>query len=156
MGLTACAACVFAARQASPAEWLAVWLAEAIVALGVGGWALVRKAAATNTPLLSRAGRLFAGSFAPAVVAGAILTPLLYRLGLSGYLPGMWLVLYGAAVTSGGAFSVRIVPITGVAFMSVGITALVLGPQWKDLMMGFGFGLIHVVSGFVIARRYGG
>src|ERR1043165_9535106 len=60
MGGTALAASWIASRQGSGAEWLAVWLAEAVLALGIGGLAMIRKAGLARTPLFTRAGKLFA------------------------------------------------------------------------------------------------
>src|SRR5688500_20239668 len=59
MGGTALIASWIAAQQASHAEWLAVWLAEAVLALGIGGAALDRKAGAARTPPVDRAGQPF-------------------------------------------------------------------------------------------------
>jgi hypothetical protein len=156
MGLTALAAAWFAARQATPAEWLAVWLGEAVLALGVGGVALVRKAQSGDTPLLSHAGRQFAGNFAPPLLAGALLTVVFYRSGLTGHLPGLWLLLYGTAVTTAGAFSIRVVPIMGLCFMVLGAAALIAAPAQGDLFMAAGFGGLQILFGVLIARRYGG
>ena len=44
VGATALAAAFLAARQPTPELWLATWLGEAIVALAIGGSAMVRKA----------------------------------------------------------------------------------------------------------------
>jgi hypothetical protein len=44
MGVTALAASWVAAQRSVPAEWLAVWLAEAALAMAIGGFTLVRKA----------------------------------------------------------------------------------------------------------------
>jgi hypothetical protein len=156
MGVTACIAAWLASRQTNPAEWLAVWLGEAIVALGIGGVTMVRKAEATGSSLRSRTGRLFVGSFVPPILAGAILTVAGYSLDLTRILPAVWLLLYGTAVTTAGAFSVRAVPILGGCFMVLGALAFALPPDYGDQLMGVGFGGLEIGFGIVIARRYGG
>jgi hypothetical protein len=106
-------------------------------------------------PLFSGPGRKFIAGFAPAILAGAVLTMVLYRAGVSGFLPGVWLLLYGAAVLAGGSASVRIVPIMGACFMFVGTVALLL-PGWNDVLLPVGFGGLHLIFGTVIAVKYGG
>jgi len=155
MGGTAFVAAWAASRQSLPAEWLAVWLAEAVLALGLGGIAFVRKAQRMASPGLALAGKQFAGNFVPPILAGALLTPVFYRAGLSEYLPGLWLLLYGTAVATAGAFSIRVVPVMGACFMGVGAMALLL-PAWGDPLMAVGFGGLHVGFGLLIARRHGG
>jgi hypothetical protein len=44
MGLSAVLAAVLAARQPTLERWLAVWLAEAIVAIGIASWTMTAKA----------------------------------------------------------------------------------------------------------------
>jgi hypothetical protein len=156
MGATAVAAAGVASRQSTPAEWLAVWLGAAAVALGVGGIAMVRKAEKTGASLWSKAGRLFAGAFVPPIMAGAILTAVLYRRDLTQLLPGVWLLLYGTAVTTAGAFSVRPVPVLGVGLMTLGGIAFLVPPSFGDVMMAIGFGGLQIGFGWVIARRHGG
>jgi hypothetical protein len=156
MGVSAVCAALFASRQTNQAEWLALWLGEAVVALGIGGFAFVRKAHRTTDPGLSYAGKQFAGNFTPPIVAGALLTPVLYRSDLVHLLPGAWLLLYGTAVTTAGAFSIRVVPIMGLCLMVVGGVALFAAPVGGDLFMALGFGLVQIIFGLVIARRYGG
>jgi len=59
-------------------------------------------------------------------------------------------------VVTGGAFSVRIVPAMGFAFMALGTVAL-LGPMiWSDWLLMAGFGGLHVLFGAIIGARYGG
>jgi hypothetical protein len=156
MGVTALIASWIAARQATGAEWVAVWLAEAVLALGIGGATMIRKADATRTPLFTRAGKLFVRSFVPPMLAGAVLTPFFYRAGLTAQLPGLWLLLYGAAVTAAGAFSVRVVPLLGMSFMVLGVVAFLAPPAWGNLLMAVGFGGLQIGFGVLIARKYGG
>jgi hypothetical protein len=93
---------------------------------------------------------------APPLVAGAILTFVMFRAGLQSALPASWLLLYGAGIMTGGAYSVSIVPVMGLCFMGVGALA-VLGPAaWGNWFLAAGFGGLHIVFGFLIARRHGG
>lgn len=55
-----------------------------------------------------------------------------------------------------GTFSVRAVPTMGLAFVAFGAMALPLPWFWSNVMLAVGFGLLHIVFGFVIARRHGG
>jgi hypothetical protein len=156
VGATALGAALLAARQRTPELWLAVWLGEALLALTIGGSAMVRKAFAVNDPILSGPGRRFGLSFLPPMVVGGLLTVALYRAGLWHALPGTWLLLYGTGFVTGGAFSVRVVPVMGVCFMAVGAAALLGPPTWGNWLMAVGFGGLHILFGGVIARRYGG
>jgi hypothetical protein len=106
-------------------------------------------------PLMSGPGRKFASSFAPPIFVGGVLTVALFVSGLTDLLPGVWLLLYGTAVVTGGAHSVRLIPLTGIAFIALGVAA-VFAPAWGDAFMAAGFGGLHVLFGFLIARRHGG
>jgi hypothetical protein len=136
--------------------WISAWIGQALVALAVSVWTEARKARAAGLPLLSEPGRKFALSFLPPVAAGAVLTAGLYKAGLVEVIPGIWFLTYGAGVVTAGTFSVRIVPVMGFCFMIAG-TALLFAPAGlTDWFMAAGFGGLHIVFGFVIARRYGG
>ncbi len=156
VGLTALVAAVVAARLASFGAWLIAWLVEAFLALLIAGWATSRKARKVEVSILSRPGRKFALGLAPPMFAGALLTVVFYRGGLGGFIPGMWLLLYGAGVVTGGTFSVRAVPIMGVCFMLLGAVAVFLPASWGNWFLASGFGGLHIAFGLVIARRYGG
>ncbi|MBA2338906.1 MAG: hypothetical protein H0V88_00800 [Pyrinomonadaceae bacterium] len=156
VGATATLAALLATKQTTKGAWMLVWLAEAILSLLVAGWAISRKARAANVGLLSGPGRKFALSFTPPLFVGALLTVVLLRLGLVNVVPGVWLLLYGTGVVTGGAFSVRIVPVMGLSFMLIGSIALFCPAAWSDYFMAGGFGALHILFGAEIARRHGG
>lgn len=155
IGVSALAASYIAARQPSFRNWMAVWLAEAVVALLIAGWSIDRKARAANLALVSGPGRKVAFSLTPPLVAGGLITIVLYRSGLTNAIPGVWLLLYGTGVVTGGMFSVSAVPVMGLCFMALGAVACLI-PELSNWLMAAGFGLLHIVFGVIIARRYGG
>lgn len=156
MGLTACAAALIASRQSSERAWLLTWLLEAALAFAIGSTGMWWKARAAGVTLFAGPGRRFMVSYAAPLVAGAVQTLGLYLAGLGGFLPGMWLLLYGTAAVAGGVSSIRPIPIAGACFMALGAIALVAPTQWGDWFMAAGFGLLQIAFGWVIARRYGG
>jgi hypothetical protein len=156
MGTTAIFAAFAAHLSKSPRAWLAIWIGEAIMALVIGLVFSWRKAEANGTPLLSRAFRRFALAMMPAVFTGGLLTLVLYPGDPHHLLPALWLLLYGVGVSSGGAFSVRVVPIMGICFLLVGSVAALAPPSWTDALMALGFGVLHIAFGWIIARNYGG
>jgi hypothetical protein len=156
MGLTALITAVLASRQPTAGWWLATWIGDAIVSVSIAAWAVNRKVKRAAIPLLSKSGRKFALSFSPPMLAGLLLTIALYRTGLVHMLPGAWLLLYGAAVANAGAFSIKIVPTMGICFMLCGAAALFSPLAWANAYMAAGFGGLHILFGFVIARRHGG
>lgn len=156
VGFLAIAASFIAAAQPNAARWLDVWLALATAGIVVQLWAMLAKARAAGIPLLSGPGRKFVLAVSPPLLAGAVLTVVLHRAGLTAVLPGLWLLLYGAAVTAGGAFSVEIVPVMGVCFLAAGALALFTPLAWNDWILAIAFGGFHIAFGIPIARRYGG
>jgi len=156
IGLTACAAASLAARQVRIENWLAIWIAEGVVSLLIAGWSMDRKARVLDMPLLSGPGRKVAFSLSPPLIAGGLLTVVLYRAGMMNYIPGIWLLLYGTGVVTGGMFSVPVVPLMGLCFMSLGAAALFAPAALANWFMAAGFGGLHIVFGLIVARRYGG
>jgi len=156
MGMAGVAAALVAHGQPTTARWLVVWTVAAAVAVVVGSVAMARKARRAGTSLFSGPARKFALGMVPPFLAGGVLSVVLYDAGLVVYLPGVWLLLYGCGVVTGGAFSVRAVPAMGLAFMCLGAVALVVPAAVGDLLLGVGFGGLHVGFGVLIARRYGG
>ena len=156
IGATALVASLIAAKQPTFNSWLAIWLAEGLISLLIAGWSMDRKARAAQMPLFSGSGRKAVFSLAPPVVAGGLLTIVLVRVGLTSAIPGVWLLLYGTGVITGGMFSVRAVPAMGLCFMILGAVALFSPPAFANWFMAIGFGGLHLLFGAIIVRKYGG
>ncbi len=161
IGLTALVAAYAATHLSTPGRmvtsgWIKIWLVAAFVSLLISGGTMWLKARARAVPLMARPGRKLMLNFAPPAMVGALLTLALYRAGLPELIPATWLLLYGAGVVTGGAFSVQIVPVMGLCFMLLGAGALVSPAAWTNVLMAVGFGGLHVVFGILIARRHGG
>jgi hypothetical protein len=155
IGLTAVLAALIAG-QYSGTEWVLIWTSEAVLALFISVWFMYHKAKSASLPLLTGSARKLLFSFSPVVVVGMVVTVAMMERQLHAFLPGIWMLLYGTAVVAAGAFSVRSVPVMGAAFILAGTGALFTPVAWSTAWMILGFGLLHIVFGFVIARRHGG
>ena len=157
MGITALVAAPIAGPPDDTVRWVTIWFGDAVVAVAVALVAIGIKSKRSGAPLSKAApARRFALAFLPPLVAGMILTPVFVTMGLVARLPGCWLLLYGTAVATGGAFAVRIVPLMGLCFMTLGLVSFVAPPAWGHWLMAAGFGGLHIGFGYLIARRYGG
>ena len=156
MGASALITAPLAGVPRSSTRWLAVWLADAAVAAAIGLAAIVRKARRSGSPLAARPARRFALAFLAPFGSAIVLTAVFVQYGLIARLPGCWLLLYGAAIATGGAWSVRVVPLMGLCFMVLGAAAFVAPVDWGHIFMAAGFGGLHIAFGLAIARRYGG
>lgn len=156
MGATALGAATVASFQPNYRLWLVTWLADAALAFSIGLLAMWQKSKSVETTLTSIPAKKFARGFAPPLVTGVILTGLLFFNGYIEHLPVVWLTLYGTAVVTGGAYSVRAVPLMGWIFILLGGIAVVLPTAYGNLLMALGFGVMHIIFGIVIGRKYGG
>lgn len=156
IGLTAVGAALVAGRFQGSAEWVLVWAAEALLALLISVWFMYAKAKSASLPLLTGSARKLLFSFTPVFAVGLVLTYAFMERGMYELLPGVWMLLYGTAVVAAGAFSVRIVPVMGAAFIMTGASALFAPAAWSTGLMIAGFGVLHVAFGVLIARRHGG
>lgn len=156
MGVTAIAAAYIANRQIYLVDALQVWMGEAVLAFLIGLLAMWQKSKIAGQSLFSTPAKKFALSFAPPLIAGGIVVLGLWRYGHYYEMAPVCIVSYGAAVACGGAFSVRVIPVMGWCFIAIGALAFALPTTFGNLMMAASFGLLHIIFGAIIARRYGG
>ena len=156
MGATAIVAAYIALQQVTLRDRLIVWLTEACLAFAIGLLAMWQKSKIAKTSLFSAPARKFAFGFAPSLIAGVVITLGLWKFEHYEIMAPAWMLLYGAAVVTGGAFSVRVVPLMGWMFIALGAIAIALPPGYGNYLMGLSFGLLHIIFGAIIAKRYGG
>lgn len=165
MGTVALVGAWMATRSPDLGSWLNCWTAVAMLGCAVGVAGLVYKSRKYRMPLLVGAGRKFLLNFSPAIIAGIILSEVFYVQQLYHFLPALWLLLYGVAVISSGAFSIPAIPIMGVCFMLAGVIAFFLPDtvlnvpgtvRPTDLVLAAAFGGLHIGFGVLLAHKHGG
>lgn len=158
IGWTAIATAAVAHPAAVSGErrWLTLWLADAVLAAVIAAVTIELKRRRGNVTLTSGPARRFFVSYFAPIVAAAALTLVIARGGWMTALPATWLLLYGASFVSSGAFSIRVVPLMGICFMALGVFACFVPLVVGNLLLAAGFGGIHIIFGWVIARNYGG
>ncbi|MEP6904417.1 MAG: hypothetical protein ABJA66_22060 [Actinomycetota bacterium] len=157
MGATALVAAYIANNQLYISrDWLIVWLTEAVLAFAIGLFALWQKSRISKTSLLSAPAKKLVMNSLPPMLCGVFITLGLWRFGHFEVMVPTWILCYGAAVVCGGAFSVKVVPVMGWCFIALGAITFFLPTGLGNSMMGLSFGVLHIVFGFIIGRKFGG
>jgi hypothetical protein len=138
------------------AHWLGIWLAAAAIALVLGGALVARQMARRGHTRYLGPARKFLLCLCPAILAGAVLTVVLGAAGMTTVIPGMWLLLYGCAVLSASTVTIagiaRLISIMGALFVALGLMTFTLPTVAHTAMLGLGFGVLHIIFGFLIRR----
>ena len=156
MGIIGILAAILVSLPRWTPHWLAIWLLAAVIALLLGGALVARQIAQRGHTRYLGPARKFLLCLCPALLAGAVLTWVLLTAGMSGVIPGMWLLLYGCAVVSASTATVtgiaRLIGIMGALFVVLGSITFALPPMTHTLMLGLGFGVVHIIFGILIGR----
>jgi hypothetical protein len=156
MGVVGLIAAGAASVPALASRWLAIWLIASVLGSGLGLLLIARHRFGAGLPLYRGPARRFVFCLMPALLSGAVLTTVLYTAGEVRLIPGTWLLLYGSAVLSATLLTapamMRLIGIMGGLFVLLGGLAFALPAQWHNLILGVGFGLLHLVFGLLIGR----
>jgi hypothetical protein len=137
-------------------HWLGIWLGAVVIALTFGGALVTRQIGLSGHARYWGPARKFLLCLCPALLAGAVLTWVLYAVGAAGVIPGMWLLLYGCAVLSASTVTsagiTRLVGIMGALFVALGAITFALPATSHTAMLGLGFGGLHIFFGLLIGR----
>jgi len=156
VGLGALVTGLLAARESTRTGELTVWLIDGGISLVAGAAASILKARRADQPLFAGPIRKFSLSFAPTILVGAIVSFAMLHTSAEGFLPALWLLLYGAGLVAAGTQSIWIIPTMGACFFSLGLLALFGPAGWSNLLLTAGFSGLNAAFGIVIARRHGG
>jgi hypothetical protein len=156
LGVVGLAAAGLGSVPALAAHWFAIWLIASVLASGLGLVLVARHRSGAGLPLYRGPARRFVFCLMPALLSGAVLTAVLYSAGARRLIPGTWLLLYGSAVLSATLLTapgmMRLMAVMGALFVLLGGLAFELPPQWHNLVLGAGFGALHLVFGLLIGR----
>ncbi len=127
------------------------WLAIFLLTIGVVGLLSWRKARTHGVSAWnSLAARMFL-SQVPVVAVAGMLTVALGVHGDYRMIPALWLGLYGVILYSFSYFTGVEHKIESLAFIVFGAIAAFAPLHWQPLLLGLGFGGVHLLSG--IARQ---
>jgi hypothetical protein len=152
LGLLGVMAAVLSSMPHLHDYWIEIWLTASGAGAVVGGVLLVRKSSLRGLKLIGTPIRHFALCLVPSLAAGVILTGVLWWNGVLHAIPGMWLLLYGCALISSSSVTTRTIGTLGALFCLLGLVAFALPQQLQIVLLGFGFGGLHIAFGILIGR----
>jgi len=143
---------------AGQAAFCVMWFAIGVIGVLLEVILTTRAAARQQLVPADRPMRVAAFSLTPSVVVAMVLTfkfliPLEPRAEEIQYIVPVWMMLYGTGVYTAGLFSIRPPRILGLAFIALGIIALLCFPGYGVVSAALSFGLLHVVFGLYILRK---
>ncbi len=118
------------------------------------GWLMARKKARKNKQSIwniTSKSLLFAVSIP--LVTGGILALVLLSQGYYNLIAGMLLIFYGLALTAGSIYTFTEVKWLGILEVSLGLIAVCL-PDHGLIVWGLGFGVLHIIYGFIVYKKY--
>ena len=153
-----------AAPRQSPGAWLALWVSTAAICLATVAAEMIWRHRRGAAPNAARLTWLAVEQFLPCVVAGGLLTAVLFRFAPESLslLPGLWAILFGLGVFASCRLLPRATFWVGAYYLFAGAIALAFGQgelafsPW--LMVGcFGVGqaLTAAVLYWQLERRHG-
>ncbi len=155
MGGVGVFATVLTSVPALAPHWFEIWLIAAVAASALGVVLVARQPTPAFT-LYRGPARKFVLSLCPALLAGGVLTVILWERAQTELIPGAWLLLYGCAVLSASMMTVaammRLIATMGGLFMVCGLIAFAVPTVWQSWILGLGFGVLHLVFGVLVGR----
>jgi hypothetical protein len=138
--------------------WIGTWLVAAVLAAAIGAALMARNSRPRGLALSGAPIRKFALCLLPSLFAGAIMTVVEWSSADLHAIPGTWLLLYGCALIAASVPTTRTLAIgvLGGLFAALGLFALLAPDALQMLLLGAGFGGLHIVFGLLIAKTTNG
>jgi hypothetical protein len=151
-GIVGLAAAVLSSIPGLQQHWLLIWIVAAIVAAIAGGALVVRHAPLKELTIGGAPIRRFATGLLPSLLAGVVMTAVLWSSDTQQAIPGTWLMLYGCGLLAASTATARAIAFLGAAFFVTGVLALLLPADFQVAMLGAGFGGLHFIFGYSTGR----
>jgi hypothetical protein len=141
--------------EADAARYLALWITTAALAVLVTGLQTINRTRRVHLGLARQMILSAAESFAPAILAGALVTLVLTRSAPQNLwmLPGLWQIFYGLGIFASCRFLPRQMFAVGIWFLATGTVCLATGMGERALSpweMGFPFGIGQLLLAAVL------
>ena len=124
-----------------------------IICIGIGFYLAMRNANLSGKSAWDNAAKRLAFSLAIPVFAGGIFSMLLARFGLIAIAAPATLLFYGMGLVSASKYTLDAVRTVGLLFVFLGLLATYF-LAYGLLIWTLGFGLLHVIYGFIIYVKY--
>lgn len=154
VGIVGLAAATLSSTALLHEYWLEVWVLAAVAGAVSGAFFLARREPGDAFTLLGAGVRRVYWSLLPCLLAGAVLTVVLFKSAQTQAIPGTWLLLYGCGLLYASTVTSRGIGILGGCFVLLSLVAFILPPddQTRAALLGIGFGELHVLYGAIVRR----
>ncbi len=125
-----------------------------ILSLGTGVILARKKAKENGQSIWNLSSKSLLLSVSGPLISGGIFAIVATQKGVFEVIVPTFLIFYGLALFSGGTFTFKEIRILGILQVVLGLLAFVYAP-YSLLFFGMGFGILHIIYGIVIMKKYG-
>jgi hypothetical protein len=152
VGMIGLAAATLCAQEPFRSAWVVIWLIAALAGAVTGAVVIAACDGLAGHWRWSGAVWSIFARLLPALCVGAVLTLVLCAAGLTWMLPGTWLLIYGCALMHLSGVAARGLALLGILFAALAVLAFTLPPSKGLMLLGLGFGELHLLHGVLSLR----
>lgn len=130
-----------------------VMIGTLMVAISIGLYLSIAKAKKEGATIFDTTAKRFLVQFFIPLFVGGILCLIFAYQNQIGYIPAMMLIFYGFALVHASKFSLDTIKNLGYLEIITGLFAATY-TQYGMFCWAFGFGVLHIVYGFIIYTKY--
>ncbi|PRD45447.1 hypothetical protein [Sphingobacterium haloxyli] len=132
---------------------MGIALTVLIASLTTGLWMARKKAKKNRQHIWNPSSKAMLLAMAIPLIAGGLFSLVLLSKGYFSLIGATLLIFYGLSLTSGGIYTFKEVRWLGVLEILLGLFAL-LFPGYGLWFWAVGFGVLHIIYGFIVHKRY--
>jgi hypothetical protein len=130
-----------------------VMVGTLVVALSIGLYLSIAKAKKEGTAIFDTTAKRFLVQFFIPLIVGGILCLIFACHNQVGFIPAMMLIFYGFALVHASKFSLDTIKNLGYLEIVAGLIAATF-TQYSMWCWVIGFGILHIIYGFIIYTKY--